>query len=402
MASGVYSQLTMLVAFAKLSGVQRMGPALQEFRASGGRVTAFVGIDYDGTSLEALLALLGLSDELFVVHVESTGQAFHPKVYDLSGNDAAWRAVGSNNLTAGGLWSNIEAFVFTESDLTTETESSERTWLGAAVDSLRADDYGASLRITSTADIDRLAKSGYVASEVSERLARSRAKKTLHGPRLFGRSVPALVPSLLAARDEDSPHADGRVRPSTSAPATAAQAPAASIEHEDTGIEDHEIAWFETRGMTGGSGNQLDLSKTGRIQCGSAAGTRYATAKALVMRGGAAFFAVDPEASGQVRTITVNMDGRDYEGCTVKMHIEGVRPNGSWRIQLQGTDPLTSSSLEHDAGDLRSKVLAFEAITDGYYVMTVYPESDLPQFISASKVAARNGNSPTSRYYGIL
>ena len=45
-----YTDLTIIVAFAKESGVLRIKDALDEFRLAKGRVTAYVGIDLDGTS----------------------------------------------------------------------------------------------------------------------------------------------------------------------------------------------------------------------------------------------------------------------------------------------------------------------------------------------------------------
>ena len=39
-----------IVAFAKNSGVLRLKPALDQFRARGSKVNVYVGIDLDGTS----------------------------------------------------------------------------------------------------------------------------------------------------------------------------------------------------------------------------------------------------------------------------------------------------------------------------------------------------------------
>ena len=53
-----YNKLTIIVAFAKNSGVLRLKESLEAFRKSGGEIDVYVGIDLDGTSYEALVSLL--------------------------------------------------------------------------------------------------------------------------------------------------------------------------------------------------------------------------------------------------------------------------------------------------------------------------------------------------------
>ena len=104
-----YSSLTIFSAFAKNSGVLRLKKSLEEHRSNGGSITAFIGIDLDGTSYEALLNLFSLCDNLYVIHSESFSTTYHSKIYMLEKSNKAWCAVGSNNLTGGGLWTNIES-----------------------------------------------------------------------------------------------------------------------------------------------------------------------------------------------------------------------------------------------------------------------------------------------------
>lgn len=63
-----YSSLTIFSAFAKNSGVLRLKSSLEKFKKSTGHIKAFIGIDLDGTSYEALLNLFSLCDELYVMH----------------------------------------------------------------------------------------------------------------------------------------------------------------------------------------------------------------------------------------------------------------------------------------------------------------------------------------------
>ncbi len=63
-----------------------------------------------------------------------------------------------------------------------------------------------------------------------------------------------------------------------------------------TATNDSERMWFETRSLTGGSRNILDLSKLGSVISGSTSETRYETDNPAIIWGGVAFFDVDPEA----------------------------------------------------------------------------------------------------------
>lgn len=106
--SNQYSQLTIMVAYAKLSGIYRIAPYMKKFIEQGGRVRCVVGVDQQNTTYDALVQLLTLTNEIFVFHSENLLQTFHIKCYWLSAEDKCWYAIGSNNLTAGGLFSNHE------------------------------------------------------------------------------------------------------------------------------------------------------------------------------------------------------------------------------------------------------------------------------------------------------
>ena len=48
------------------------------------------------------------------------------------------------------------------------------------------------------------------------------------------------------------------------------------------------------------------------------------------------------------------------------------------------------------------KILVFEKITSDYYVLSLLNDSELDNIKSLSRVWGRNGNSSTSKAYGIL
>lgn len=106
--SGKYSNFAFSVAYAKISGVDALYDPLSAFRTAGGTVYATIGIDQKNTSFEALRAVLGLTEDLFIFHNRNLSSTFHPKVYVLAGEKHGKVYVGSNNLTGGGLYSNYE------------------------------------------------------------------------------------------------------------------------------------------------------------------------------------------------------------------------------------------------------------------------------------------------------
>jgi len=399
LGSGRYSTLTIAVAFAKLSGVLRIKPGVEEFREAGGRVVAFVGIDLGGTSLEALIALFYLCDELYVVHTESPSQTFHPKVYDLKGEKEGWLVVGSNNLTGGGLWTNFECFSIAAYSTLAREGAEIRDSLDGHFNRLADDASRECIQVVSEDDILALADEGYVDKEIAQRISSSLANRGDSGrKRRFAASIAASAPPLPKAAPIGitSPAPFGpKTKPVPEVPAAGGRKFAAPT---------NEAIWFETRRMTGGSGNILDLSKSGTIESGSASGTRFETDDPGTALGGVYFFGVDATATHAEKDITVNLDGVDYYPCTVKIHAEGKRPNGSWRIQLRGTSAVTGESLERTVGRdyFKNKILVFEMIRDDYFALSVFPDSELDSFKSASIMVARNGAGGNSKFYGLL
>jgi len=122
LAGEKYSELTVAVAWAKVSGLRRIEPALGRFRSSGGRTSILLGIDEGGATIEGLSAALLNFDEALVIYDASSG-TFHPKIYTFSNDAQAVVVVGSNNLTAGGLYANYEVAVAIEVDLTSDEDA---------------------------------------------------------------------------------------------------------------------------------------------------------------------------------------------------------------------------------------------------------------------------------------
>jgi HKD family nuclease len=105
---GHFQRLSICVAFLKVSGLTPVASAIAEFRTRGGFARLITGIDHGGTSYEGLAESLRVFDRVVIVHDETIGRTFHPKLYCLEGTDRATLVVGSSNVTGGGLATNYE------------------------------------------------------------------------------------------------------------------------------------------------------------------------------------------------------------------------------------------------------------------------------------------------------
>ncbi len=385
-----YNKLTIIVAFAKNSGVLRLKESLEAFRKSGGEIDVYVGIDLDGTSYEALVSLLRIVNKLTVVHLES-GQTFHPKIYSFTSDDEGVLIVGSNNLTSGGLWTNIEASLILSEDNKAEKSEVQKELINYIKQLESTTDI--CFEIKSESDIDALLAEGYIAKEAKTRIARNaRIYREAGQPTRFAKKLEANLPKIEhflinTEGDELAPIKDVKQKEVV---------PAALVE------EDSSIMWFETKRMTGGSRNILDLSKTAAVVKGDPATTQFSLGESDLMEGGVRFFGVDPSDISAVEDIVINYDGIDYVGNTIK-YPEGDRANGTWRLQIKGRAEDGARITEALGSEyLVNKIITFTKVDDGYYFMAVFDADDMEEFEEVSKIVAHNGLSRNSRLLGLL
>ncbi|MGH3252931.1 MAG: hypothetical protein ACRDOI_42885 [Trebonia sp.] len=120
LADDRFMNLTIVVAWAKESGLRRIRPLLSAFRDRGGAARIILGIDEGGASIEGLQSALSDFDQATILR--DTSGTFHPKLYVVSGETAAVIVVGSGNMTRGGLFGNYEAGVCLDLDLTQDDD----------------------------------------------------------------------------------------------------------------------------------------------------------------------------------------------------------------------------------------------------------------------------------------
>ncbi|MCD8295930.1 MAG: phospholipase D family protein [Clostridia bacterium] len=397
-----YTEFTILSAFAKVSGVLRLKPFIEAFRANGGYFVAFIGVDAHGTSYEALIDLFGLCDELYIVHSETNMTTFHSKVYMLAGGDNPdWMAVGSNNLTGGGLWTNYETAVLLDGADEINAVFPEYE---ALISRYKNPAFACSKMISSTDDINTLFDGDYIRMEASirsDRILVNHARRGQHGAPIFGTQSDIAIPRVFpAATSAGTQVAKGQNKKQQEhvTPLPHDIRPVFAIEENDNS----ERMWVETREMTGGSSNILDLSSIGSIAGnGDATGTRYQTDNDRYILGSVAFFDIDPSDTDRTqKDITIHYRGIDYTSNTIKY----APDNGSWRIQLHGTSASGDKiHLLQGAGWLRHKILIFEKIRTDYYSLSVLDEQEIDSVIEQSYVVAYNGRIGTmSKRYGML
>jgi HKD family nuclease len=105
---GDHSRLTILTAFLSLAGVKGLEKLISENGSTFNQIILITGVDQKGTSKEALDGLLSLGIEAYVFY-QPGASIFHPKVYFFEGSNHSSLIVGSSNLTAQGLFVNVEA-----------------------------------------------------------------------------------------------------------------------------------------------------------------------------------------------------------------------------------------------------------------------------------------------------
>lgn len=396
--SGEFERVHIVVAFAKNSGVLRLRKAMKEFLENGGEIHFYVGVDMNGTSFEALSNLLPITTTLRVVH-DSNGQTFHTKLYSFTSSKRSVVTVGSNNFTGGGLWTSYETAVQLNLDPHNPRHKEVQRDVEEYLARLRALTNRVQL-LSSQADIDALLENCYVDKEVSARL-RSNRVVNIRGrhQELFGSGKKAFIPAI--ERNSLQPPREALQQDQQSRVEAALSASTIFSPSEEPTL------WLETRRMTGGSRNILDLSKTSLLHSGNVVGTAYQHENPRFMRGAVEFFGVNPEAVDLEREIAVNFEGEDYYGNTIKFP-KGDRSNGTWRVQLKGVskngEKITSvfKRLAQGGHFLPGKIVTFTRVASDYYYMSVFDDRELPEFINASSVTAFNGRVPSAKMLGIL
>ena len=108
-----FSSFTGISAFASEAGVVGLSECIESGADFFNTLNLIVGIDQEGTSKKALKEIneLGINSYIFY---QKESPIFHPKIYLFEGENDTTLIVGSSNLTARGLFGNIESSLMIE------------------------------------------------------------------------------------------------------------------------------------------------------------------------------------------------------------------------------------------------------------------------------------------------
>jgi len=208
MARG-YSNLRVLVAWAKSSGLSRIADAVRAHHAAGGRSEIVVGIDAQGGTWEGLELAMGLFNDAYIFH-DSGAPTFHPKVYLLEATATATAWVGSGNLTRGGLYTNYEATLVVELDLSVPADEKIRTQINDYIDWFTSHPHACKRLTAGLLDDLRADPRELIQSErertrrASSHRSRVPATLSIFGPPVTGLSgAPPAGSGAIAGDDED-------------------------------------------------------------------------------------------------------------------------------------------------------------------------------------------------------
>ena len=389
-ASSNYNEGIISVAFARKNGADIICNNILINK----NIIFFIGINNGVTSKQALEYLItkDIHQDIYLVNTGSSQQIFHPKIfcfYEKSLNEGVL-CLGSSNLTSGGFESNIEANILLHID--------HSNWdliqtITANLNTIKPD----CIHLQNKDQLDDLLKYGLLEDESKKIFVPLRSSIT-HSPSL-PKAPKIKLQTIIKSRKE--PTSKVAASPASKVAASSTSKVAASPASKG------KVIWFETKRMTGGSRNILDLSMKSLVESGDPKGTILDSEDSKFMLGTVYFFGVDPSnASHKRKVITLEFDGIDYFGNEI-LFPEGNKANGTWRLQIKGVSDnnikITDAFREKEEGHyLVEKIITFTKISEDYYSLSVYSESEIVKFKSASLVLGRNGASRVAKQFGLL
>lgn len=377
-----FASFRAFVAFASVSGINNLLDKINAFRAAGGDVKLFVGIDLHGTSKEALQLLLDQGIRTVIVY-SPNNVIYHPKVYAFEGEPKSRVLVGSSNLTGRGLFQSIEATVC----ITVDNDEDEQgvafiTDIYTHYNEIINGQHRSSEVLTPEL-LDLLIANKLVLPEKENRVRQNKINKEYS--RIPSNSKNELLEKFGKLKLRRPPKGYKKV----------IQKSEVEVNEEDVSVNAEEIEihadsmWIETRRMTGGSMNQLDMSKKGKLN-------------GIQINGSVSFFGVDPDDPNDSVEIDLVLGGKNYKVNPVE-----YKPgNSNWRLLLKGVtddgEKLTTISRAKlgDDGGFVNKILLFTRLVDNNYKLEILDQIDIEILKENSVTWGFMGNETTGRAYG--
>ena len=379
-----YNSFHAFVAFVSTGGLKNIIDEMLAFKAAGGEIKLYLGVNLNATSKEALEKLLEHEIESYVVY-SPNNIIYHPKIYAFKGDNTTRAIIGSSNLTESGLFQNIEASICVDFESDDENGSE---FLSDIYDHFNAiiNHEHPSCQLLTQEVLEILLESNVVLPEEVGRAKSNKINKE------FGQKETKVNTRLLAlfgkvkAKRPPKGFRKTVVKKELLAEAVTNEV---KVVDETTELTAGSM-WIETGLMTGGSRNILDLSKKGKLD-----GVRKF--------GSVSYFGVDPDDENQINDINVIFGDKTYIGNRVFY----APANSNWRIRLNGEtadgDKLTTfsiPSLGHNGG-FQQKILLFTMIDETNFRLEILEQDDMPRLIENSSDWAKGGGG-NGRAYGII
>ncbi len=347
---------------------------MKKFIENGGKVRLYIGVDLHATSKEALELLLKENIPSYIVH-SPNDITYHPKVYTFEGESRYYIIVGSSNLTTKGLYQNVEASLC----VSNEYQDDEGRELLSDI----YDYYNDFLSGQSTTCKE-------LTQEILDILINSKVilpEKTVweYNKKHAGEVTTAPLSDIEKLNDTFTklkrkiPKGQRKKRVRTEV-----------FEAGENDILVHTTSadimassmWVETRKMTGGSRNILDLSAKGKRDN-------------AIKPGSVEFFGIDKSDHSQRLDISLVYNDKIYPNNTI---LWGAG-NNNWRLQLKGEadDESKRTDISNPKlgryGGFQHKILVFEKtnVENQYNLLIIY-ETEMENMINLSYDWAQGGN----------
>lgn len=378
-----YKEFSAFVAFASEGGIKLILPNLKKFIENSGKVRLYIGVDLHATSKEALELLLRENIPSYIVY-SPNDVTYHPKVYTFEGESRYYIIVGSSNLTTKGLYQNVEASLCVSNEYQTDE--------GRELLSDIYDYYNDFLNGQSTTCkeltqeiLDILINSKIV---LPEKTVREYNKKHIGEVTTAQLSDIEKLNETFTKLKRKTPKGQRKQRVRTEVFEAGEKD---ILVHTTSADISANSIWIETREMTGGSRNILDLSAKGKRDT-------------VIKPGSVEFFGIDKSDHTQRLDISLVYNDKLYPDNTILWG----SGNNNWRIQLKGEadDKSKLTDISNPKlgkyGGFQHKILVFEKTeVVNQYNLHIIDESELEGMIAQSDDWARGGNG-NGRAYGYI
>lgn len=305
---------------------------------------------------------------------------FHPKAFHIRRNDGSQAAyVGSANLTREGLALNIEAAI--SLDTRDGDNATEVSKIAEAIDSWFTVPPRPGFTLIDRLDvIEQLTQKGILGNTLAPKtIGNGIASDTLQAKLARLSNLPTVsIPASIGPESTDDFDKSSFPKMATTTavnPVQGAPLPSTLGPSQNPSLQiynNKDAFWIETGALTGGSSNQLDLSmvtKHGKIP------------------GSISLFGVNGSATGSVTSVIIRYQNVDYANNEIKFPVTATGDsNGTWRLQLKGSDP-NGKKLTSFCANFVQKILLFTPIAPNHYeISLVSPRADLPAFKVSSLV----------------